>query len=135
MAQTVSVWEFDIYVAGESPKSELTYNNLKALCEQYLGNKCVINVIDLVKNPKIAVEKQIMATPTIVRKKPSPERILIGDLTNIERVISKLDLKGIQLKCRGTMVSFEENPFAPSGIGSKFWDYNAEPVNFILNKL
>jgi circadian clock protein KaiB len=86
-------------------ESELTYNNLLDLCQQYLGNTCIINVIDLLKNPKIAAEKQIMAIPTIVRKKLAPERILIGDLSNTERVILKLRLKDYKLKNPGTFVA------------------------------
>ncbi len=109
MAQAVPVWEFDLYIAGRTPKSELTYNNLQAICEQYLGMKCIINVIDLLKNPQLALEKQIMAIPTTIRKTPTPERVLIGDLTNTDRVVSKLDLKGYALKPRGTMVSFKES--------------------------
>ena len=110
MLQTLTDWEFDIYIAGHTPKSELTYNNLLSICQQYLGGKCVINVIDLSKNPRIAVEKQIMAIPTVIRTKPEPQRILIGDLTNIERVIAKLDIKSYQLQRQGTMVSFSGNP-------------------------
>jgi circadian clock protein KaiB len=96
LAKNDLVWEFDIYIAGLTPKSELTYNNLLEICQQYLGNTCIINVIDLLKNPKIAAEKQIMAIPTTIRKKPAPERILIGDLSNTERVISILNLKDFQ---------------------------------------
>jgi circadian clock protein KaiB len=102
LAKTVLVWEFDMYIAGLTPKSELTYNNLLEICQHYLGNKCIINVIDLLKNPRKAAEKQIMAIPTTIRKKPAPERILIGDLSNTERVILKLDLKDYQLQSRNT---------------------------------
>lgn len=109
LAQVIPAWEFDMYIAGRTPKSELTYYNLSALCEKYLGSKCIINIIDLLKKPQIAVEKQIMAIPTIIRIKPEPQRILIGDLTNTEVVISKFDLKNYQLNLQGTMVSCKEN--------------------------
>jgi len=100
-----------MYIAGFTPKSELTYNNLLEICQHYLGNTCIINVIDLLKNPKVAAEKQIMAIPTTIKTKPVPERILIGDLSNTERVISKLKLKDYQLKNRGTMVSLKKPAF------------------------
>jgi len=111
LAKNVLVWEFDMYIAGFTPKSELTYNNLLEICQHYLGNTCIINVIDLLKNPKVAAEKQIMAIPTTIKTKPVPERILIGDLSNTERVISKLKLKDYQLKNRGTMVSLKKPAF------------------------
>ena len=114
MTQATIVWEFELYIVGHNPKSELTYHNLNEICERYLANKCVINVIDLKKNPKIAAEKQIMAIPTVIRKKPAPERVLIGDLSNTARVVEKFGLKGFQLEGKGAFVSLKENqPFSP----------------------
>jgi circadian clock protein KaiB len=94
-------WSFELYIAGETPKAKLAYNNLTEICDEYLPNKYKIVVQDISKHPKLARENQITAIPTIIRKKPAPEKILIGDLTNAERLISKLDLKGYQLKCQG----------------------------------
>jgi circadian clock protein KaiB len=130
LAQT-PIWEFEMYIAEQTPKSELTYNNLREICDQYLDNKCVINVIDLLKNPKIALEKQILATPTTVRKKPAPERILIGTLSNTDQVIIKFDLKGYRLKSRGTMVSFKENLFSPSDKRARM--LNCKPFSLDFN--
>ena len=127
LTQVVVKWEFDMYIAGNTPKSVITYNNLMGLCQQYLGSKCVINIIDLTKNPEIAAEKQITAIPTIIRKKPEPERILIGNLSNIERVIAKLDLKSHQSQVQGTMVSYKGRPFFAN---SKLLSYKPALFNF-----
>jgi circadian clock protein KaiB len=50
-------------------------------------------VIDLVKNPGLAREDQILAIPTLVRKLPEPIKKIIGDLSNVERVLVGLDLR------------------------------------------
>ncbi len=93
MIATSSAWILNLYVAGKTPKANLTYSNLKQICDKYLQSKCSIRVVDLLENPKIAKEEHIMAIPTIVREYPLPEIRLIGDLSNTERVLSKLDLK------------------------------------------
>ena len=86
-------WQFCIYVAGRTPKSAVAYRNLEKICQEYLCGRYHIEVIDLVRNPHIAREDQIVAVPTVVRKRPSPIRRIIGDLSNTERVLAGLDLQ------------------------------------------
>jgi circadian clock protein KaiB len=80
-------------VVGETPKAKLTYDNLKRLCDEYLPGRCKITINDISKNPKLARENEIMAIPTIIRRAPLPKKTLIGDLSNNERAISRLELK------------------------------------------
>jgi circadian clock protein KaiB len=82
-----------LYVAGETPKSVTALANLKKICSQHLDGSYRIKVIDLLKNPKLARDHQILALPTLVRQLPSPIRKIIGDLSNTERVLVGLDVK------------------------------------------
>ena len=54
-----------------------------------------IEVVDLLQNPQLAREDQIVAIPTLVRKLPEPLRKIIGDLSNSERVLVGLELRGV----------------------------------------
>ncbi len=86
-------WILRLYVAGQTPKSITAFKNLKAICEEQLKGKYQIEVIDLIKNPQLCREDQILAVPTLVRKLPVPVRKIIGDLSNTDRVLVGLDLK------------------------------------------
>ena len=86
-------WELRLYVAGQTPKSLAAFANLKKLCEEHMPGKYKIEVIDLLKNPKLAKGDQILAIPTLVRKLPEPVRKIIGDLSDTERVLIGLDLR------------------------------------------
>ncbi|MBN1566409.1 MAG: circadian clock KaiB family protein [Acidobacteria bacterium] len=86
-------WELRLYVAGQTAKSLQAFANLKRICEEHLGGKYAIEVIDLIKNPELAKGDQIFALPTLVRKLPEPVRKIIGDLSNTERVLVGLDLR------------------------------------------
>lgn len=86
------IYELILYVAGNNRKSQLAFENLKAICYQYLVGKCHIEVIDLTKNPCLAREKQIVAIPALMRKN-YPGRRIIGDLSNQEKVLEFLDLR------------------------------------------
>src|SRR5688500_7314961 len=85
-------WNLRLYVAGQSEKSLRALNNLKRLCEQHLSGKYSIEVIDLVVNPRLAKDDQIIAIPTLVRKLPSPMRKIIGDLSDEEKTLVGMQL-------------------------------------------
>jgi circadian clock protein KaiB len=81
-----------LYVMGETPKSLTAFANLKSFCKNHLKGHYRITVIDLVKQPQLAKGDQILATPTVVRKLPKPVRTIIGNLSDIDRVLVGLDL-------------------------------------------
>lgn len=80
-------WYLRLYVAGQSVKSLRAFANLKDLCEEYLAGQYEIEVIDLVENPALAGGDDILALPTLVRRLPPPLRKVIGDLSDVERVL------------------------------------------------
>jgi circadian clock protein KaiB len=86
-------WELRLYVAGQTPKSLAAFANLKKICEEHLAGQYHIEVIDLLKKPKLASGDQILAIPTLVRKLPEPIRKIIGDLSDTERVLVGLNLR------------------------------------------
>jgi circadian clock protein KaiB len=87
-----------LYVAGQTPKSLVAISNLKKICSEYLDHHYQLEVIDLVKNPSLARDHQILAIPTLVRRLPVPIRKIIGDLSDTERVIVGLDIRGAKKK-------------------------------------
>lgn len=90
--KTKDMWLLRLYVAGQTPKAITAFSNLKKICEEQLNGKYSIEVIDLLKNPQLANEYQIVALPTLIRKLPVPVRKIIGDLSDTERVLIGLDL-------------------------------------------
>jgi circadian clock protein KaiB len=86
-------WELRLYVAGQTPKSLAAFSNLKRMCEEHLAGKYRIQVIDLLKDPKLAQGDQILAIPTLVRTLPEPIKKIIGDLSDTERTLVGLDLR------------------------------------------
>lgn len=87
------IWNLRLYVAGQTPKSLSAFANLKKLCEEHLIGRYQIEIVDLIKQPQLAQNDQIVALPTLVRKLPVPIKRVIGDLSNLERVMVGLDLQ------------------------------------------
>jgi circadian clock protein KaiB len=82
-----------LYVAGQTPKSIAAIANLNKICEQHLPGRYTIEVIDLMKNPALAQRHQIVAIPTLIRQLPEPLKRIIGDLSNLEKVLVGLDIQ------------------------------------------
>ena len=86
-------WNLRLYTAGQSPKSLAALANLKRVCDEHLAGRYTIEVVDLLKNPRLAKDDQIVAIPTLVRKLPEPLRRLVGDLSDTERTLVGLQLR------------------------------------------
>lgn len=87
-------YELCLYISGMTPRSTEAINNLREICEQYLGDESnyVLKIIDLYKHPELAGLDQVIATPTLIKRRPVPVRRLVGTLSDKERVLAGLDL-------------------------------------------
>ena len=81
-----------LYVSGSTSKSALAVENIKRICEQHLKNRYDLEVIDIYQQPNLARDEQIVAVPTLIKRFPPPVRRLIGDLSNLKKVLFGLDL-------------------------------------------
>jgi circadian clock protein KaiB len=86
------VYDLTLYVTGLTYRSTEAIRSIKEICSQHLSGRCDLKIVDLLQHPEMAKADQIFAAPTLVKKSPSPTRKLIGDMSNIERIIIVLDL-------------------------------------------
>jgi circadian clock protein KaiB len=86
-------WELRLYVAGQSPNSVRAIENLHRACEEHVPGRYRIEVVDLLENPRLAVDDQILAVPTVVRKFPTPIKKIVGDLSDIDRLLVGLQFR------------------------------------------
>jgi circadian clock protein KaiB len=92
-AEVQQMWDLRLYVTGQSPKCLRAIENLQRACEEHLADRYQIQVVDLLENPRLAAEDQILAVPTVVRRLPPPIRKLVGDLSDTERLLVGLQLR------------------------------------------
>jgi circadian clock protein KaiB len=81
-----------LYVTGMTSRSARAFNNLRAICDEYLHGRYDLEVIDIYQQPALTKGEQIIAAPTLIKKLPLPIRRIIGDMSNRERVLLGLDL-------------------------------------------
>lgn len=81
-----------LYVTGQTPNSVRAIENLKKVLKKDLKGMYKLNIIDVQKNPQLAEDEKILATPTLSRVLPLPVRRIIGDLSEKDKVLLGLDL-------------------------------------------
>ena len=82
-----------LYVTGSNPRADLAVMNLRRICEQELAGQYELQIIDVLENPQLAEDEQILATPTLIKQLPPPLRRVIGDLSDTEKVLLGLEVR------------------------------------------
>ena len=82
-----------LFVTGILPNSARAVVNSKAICEKYLKGRYELEIIDIYQQPDLAIKEQIIVIPVMIIKCPLPERRIIGDLSNVEKVLEILNCK------------------------------------------
>jgi circadian clock protein KaiB len=85
-------WTLRLYVAGQTPRSLRAVANMVKICARQLQGRYKLEVIDLYQQPQLAQGEQIVAVPAVIRRLPEPLRMLVGDMSDSERVLIGLDL-------------------------------------------
>ncbi|MFN9645930.1 MAG: circadian clock protein KaiB [Cyanobacteriota bacterium] len=108
-----------LYVAGNTPNSMRALKTLRNILETEFRGVYALKVIDVMKNPQLAEEDKILATPTLAKILPPPVRRIIGDLSDRERVLIGLDLLYEELVDESFNLEEESSEASPEPLKSQ----------------
>ncbi len=86
-----------LYIAGNSHRSNEAILNIREICETHLKGRYRLEVVDVYQQPTLAKGEQIIAAPTLIKRLPLPLRRIIGDMSEIEKVLLGLDLRPVAM--------------------------------------
>lgn len=78
---------FSLYITGATANSVRAVKNMREICETHLNGRYKLQIIDVYQHPTLARRENLIALPLLVKKFPLPERRLIGDLADKEKVL------------------------------------------------
>jgi circadian clock protein KaiB len=81
-----------LYIAGATLQSGIALKNIKKICEEHLQGRYELEVIDIYQQADAAIAANIVAVPTLIKELPAPLQKMIGNLSNIEKVLIGLDI-------------------------------------------
>jgi circadian clock protein KaiB len=81
-----------LYVTGLTPRSTRAIKLVRDVCEQHLTGHYELEIIDVYQTPARLMQDQIVAIPTLVKSAPEPVRLMVGDMSNRQRLLQGLGL-------------------------------------------
>jgi circadian clock protein KaiB len=75
-----------LFVTGATPRSMRAVANVRDFCERELLGGYDLDVVDLYEAPERAQPANVIVAPTLVRDHPKPVKLLIGDMSDVERL-------------------------------------------------
>jgi circadian clock protein KaiB len=89
---SVTVFSFRLYVTGQTEVTQVAQANLRRLCESRLAGRYELEVVDTIEQADRAEADRVLATPTVLRLAPEPQRRVVGDLSDPSRAATALGL-------------------------------------------
>ena len=88
-----ATFKFRLYVAAGTSNSIQALANLTSICKKHIPDRYEIEVINVFKESKRALEDGIFMTPTLVKFAPSPVQHIVGNLVQSEIVMHALEME------------------------------------------
>ncbi|MCJ2092073.1 MULTISPECIES: circadian clock KaiB family protein [unclassified Methylobacterium] len=83
-------YQLRLFIAGTSPRSQRTIENLRRICREHLADRHSLVIVDIYQQPELAEAAQVVAAPTLLKLTPEPLRRIVGDLSDEARVLRGL---------------------------------------------
>lgn len=83
-----------LYVAGCMMNSKEAIANISSICEEHLAGHYSLEIIDALEEPLFALRDDVMVAPTLVKLYPAPMSRVTGNLSQKDKVLGVLGLKG-----------------------------------------
>lgn len=81
-----------LFVAGQEPNSRIARANLDRLLSSEEMEEIEVEVIDVLEDCSLALEHQVLVTPALLQLRPTPKILVIGNLSETEKVRAALGL-------------------------------------------
>lgn len=89
--EKISLTLYVVLLTAETRKLVAELNEL--LAQKYAAGCWSLNVIEVMHMPELALEKEVFATPMLVRELPSPVLKLLGDLSKASAVMAAITVQ------------------------------------------
>lgn len=82
-----------LYVAGSSPRSLRAVQEVMRVVRgsPIAGVRVEVEVIDVYRDPERARRAGVVGVPTLIRESPLPRRCVVGDFSDLARVLGPLE--------------------------------------------
>ena len=90
------IFKFRLYVAAGTSNSIQALANLTAMCRTHIPGRYEIETVNVLNEPKRALDDGIFMTPTLVKLAPAPVQHIVGNLVQSQIVMHALEMEWIE---------------------------------------
>lgn len=105
--------QLTLFVSGGSSGAKRTVRRLGDLCDLHCPGGYDLTIVDIYQEPDVVFARGVLAVPTLIKERPLPVQVLIGDLTDMPRVLAALDLPAVAGGCAGPAKSGPDRTWPP----------------------
>jgi circadian clock protein KaiB len=80
---------FQLFIVGVTTLNNAAIKNCKTILDAHLHKKYSLEIIDISQNPSLAKKEEIIGTPLLIMKKPTPEIRMVGDFSDSKKFLKK----------------------------------------------
>jgi circadian clock protein KaiB len=84
-----------LYVSGASELSVRAIAIAKRLCDDHLDDRYELSVVDVHEEDAV-LDSEVLASPTLIKHRPLPQRKHVGDLSDTKKVLEALGIASAQ---------------------------------------
>ncbi len=81
-----------LFIAGEEPNSSRAMSIITRLCEERLRDRYELQIVDVFKDYRAAIEHRVVAVPCLIVESPEPRRVIVGSLNEENKLLTALGL-------------------------------------------
>ena len=81
-----------LYVAGDAANSMVAIANLRAVIAECADGQADVEIIDILSDPERGLHDGVFVTPMLVKVEPTPERRVLGTLSDRPFLLGVLGL-------------------------------------------
>jgi len=85
-------WDLTLYVIRGSILSSNAIATIRRLCSSELAGRSDLHIVDIHQHPEALEADGILAVPSLVKRRPAPRRLIVGDLSSELKVREALNL-------------------------------------------
>lgn len=77
-----------LYVSGSSPGSARAIRTVRRFCEEHLAGRWELEVVDVLLQPQLVRDPDLVALPTLIMERPGSRRSFVGRKIRIDRLVA-----------------------------------------------
>lgn len=85
-------YTFKLFVVANTLTCEDITRKLTVVLEKNFHDEYDLEIIDIIESPGLAIQENVLATPTLIKESPLPPKRIVGNIGDEKNILTALGL-------------------------------------------